>query len=256
MAKISRPVDRFPQSLSKTGWLFLFFFLLVSITCVACRQTSDAEDIKHTRDPGAPDLILMATTQPLPPTAGTPAAIVGDMDQPSPTETPTTASTAEIVPATPTQAACAYAYFFEPVPEACPMGEPLTSAAAEQPFERGFMIWFEATDAIYVFDWDGRWQQFEDTFVEGQPENDPAIIPPPGQYQPVRGFGKVWREHHQVRDQLGWAQSRELSYESAFQEQEEGTIGAEVSFLLTFNGQVLALTNRGSNGGDWVIAAS
>jgi hypothetical protein len=118
------------------------------------------------------------------------------------------------------------------------------------------MIWFEETNAIYVFDWEGHWQRFADTFVEGQLENDPGIIPPTGLYQPVRGFGKVWREHPQVQDQLGWAQGRELGYESTFQRQEEGSVGAEVSFLLAFNGQVLALTNRGSDGGDWVIAAS
>jgi hypothetical protein len=31
---------------------------------------------------------------------------------------------------------------------------------------------------------------------------------------------------------------------------------AEVTFLLTFNGQVFALVSRDQNGGDWVIAAS
>ncbi|MGB3716092.1 MAG: hypothetical protein WA996_16830, partial [Candidatus Promineifilaceae bacterium] len=190
MVKVSRLVDRFPRSLSKTGWLVWFSCLLVPIIFVACRQTSDSEDIKHTRDPDALDVILMATTLPVPQPTGTSLAIVGDIDQPGPAETPVTVSADVNVPATPTQLVCASAYFFEPAPEVCPNGEPLTSAAAEQPFERGFMVWFEATDAIYVFDWDGRWQQFEDTFIEGQPENDPAIIPPPDLYQPVRGFGQ------------------------------------------------------------------
>jgi hypothetical protein len=256
MVKVSRLIDRFLQSLSKTGWLVWFFCLLAPVIFTACRQTSDAEDIKHTRDPDAPDLVLMATTEPIAQPSATPVVTVGDIEQPMPTVTLAALSTEVIVLATPTKAACAYTYFFAPAPEACPMGEPLISAAAEQPFERGFMIWFEATHAIYIFDWDGRWQQFVDTFVEGQPENDPAISPPPGLYQPVRGFGKVWREHPQVQDQLGWALGRELAYESTFQKQDEATVGAEVSFFLAFNGQVLALTNRGSDGGDWVIAAS
>ena len=37
------------------------------------------------------------------------------------------------------------------------------------------------------------------------PEEDPDIIPPEGYYEPVRGFGKVWREERGVREHLGWA---------------------------------------------------
>jgi hypothetical protein len=256
MVSVSRPIDRFSQNLSKTGWLVWLVCLLALTVFAACGQTSGVEDIKHTRDPDAPDLLLLATNEPVSQPIATPVATAVDIEQPVPTEAPAAVSTEVIVSATPTQAVCAYTYFFEPAPEACPTGEPLTGAAAEQPFERGFMIWFEATNAIYVFDWDGNWQRFADTFVEGQLENDPSIIPPSGMFQPVRGFGKVWREHTQVRDQLGWALGRELGYESALQRQDEEIVGAEVSFLLAFNGQVLALTNRVVDGGDWVIAAS
>jgi hypothetical protein len=45
---------------------------------------------------------------------------------------------------------------------------------------------------------------FTDTWYEGEPV-DNGLTPPPGCYEPQRGFGKLWREHPEVRAQLGWA---------------------------------------------------
>ncbi len=157
---------------------------------------------------------------------------------------------------TPTTEPCPYSYFFEPAPEGCPLDEPTISAAAEQPFEGGVMIWLEANDSVYVFYKDQRWQRFDDDWSEGQPENDPTIIPPEGLHQPIRGFGKVWREQAEVRNELGWALSPELGYESKIQLQEIEEEAGEITFLLTFNGQVFTLVTREPNKGDWVIAAS
>ena len=42
-------------------------------------------------------------------------------------------------------------------------------------------------------------------------------MPPPGYYQPVRGFGLVWREQPNVRDRLGWALAPEAGFETAVQ---------------------------------------
>lgn len=109
---------------------------------------------------------------------------------------------------------------------------------------------------MYVFYRDQRWQRFDDDWSEDQPESDPAIVPPDGLFQPIRGFGKVWRENPSVRQELGWALGPELAFESKIQQQESGEVGAEVIFLLTFNGQVFGLVSRDQNGGDWVIAAS
>jgi hypothetical protein len=256
MNTVKRTSDRTARLFSVTGRIAWMLFLLSSVVFAACDAAPEAEEIKHTRDPEVPDVIAIATALTLPQTVATAEVTAGETEQPTPTNLPPETPAAATVTVTPTRATCANTYFFEPAPELCPLSEPLAGAAAEQPFEHGFMIWFEATDAIYVFDWDGRWQQFEDTFVEGQLEYDPAFVPPAGLYQPVRGFGKVWREQPDVRDQLGWALGRELAFDSAIQWQEEETVGAQVSFLLAFNGQVLALTNRGANGGDWVVAAS
>jgi Sortilin, neurotensin receptor 3,/BNR/Asp-box repeat len=82
----------------------------------------------------------------------------------------------------------------------CPEGEAEQVMLAEQPFEQGRMIWDSSTSQIDVLSAGGRWQAFDDTFVDGMdPAYDPALPPPPK--QPQRGFGKVWR------DQLGGPQA-------------------------------------------------
>lgn len=117
------------------------------------------------------------------------------------------------------------------------------------------MIWFEATGSIYVFFKDQRWQRFDDTWSEDLPASDPAIIAPAERFQPIRGFGKVWREQQDVREQLGWALGPELAYDSLTQ-QSLMVDEANVLFLATFNGQVFALINDNEDEGVWVIAAS
>jgi hypothetical protein len=170
--------------------------------------------------------------------------------QPTVTLPPSPAPTTELTPT-----ACPRNYFFFPSPPSCPAGEPLASAAAEQPFEGGVMVWFEATDSIYVFYKDARWQRFDDAWSEDQAQSDPAFIPPAERFQPIRGFGKVWRENLNVRELLGWALGPELAFDSMIQ-QSTAIDESTIIFLATFNGQVFALTSHGQDEGDWVIAAS
>jgi hypothetical protein len=59
-----------------------------------------------------------------------------------------------------------------------------------------------------------------------------------------------------VKEKLGWALGPELGFESTLQAQKVEFEDTAVSFLRTFNGQVFALTTRGPNEGDWVIATS
>lgn len=172
-------------------------------------------------------------------------------DGPSPA-----AATESIEAVLPFEWPCVQDYFFEPAPALCPGGEPIASAAAEQPFEGGVLIWLEATDSIYVFYDDQRWQRLDDTWSEELPDSDPSLVPPEGRFQPIRGFGKVWREQPEIRQLLGWALGVELAFESVLQEQMAEEEEAGVTFLRTFNGQIFALTTRGPDEGDWVIAAS
>ena len=118
---------------------------------------------------------------------------------------------------------CPYAYFFSPLPVedqsdwSCPDGEPIATAAAEQIFEDGRMIWLQTDDRIYAFFDDGTYQTFDDTWVAGQPDAVPGLTPPAGRYMPVRGFGKVWSGDANVRSRLGWALGEEQGFETQMQ---------------------------------------
>ncbi|MFQ5857280.1 MAG: hypothetical protein ACE5LU_16865 [Anaerolineae bacterium] len=96
-------------------------------------------------------------------------------------------------------------------------------STAFQPFEGGVMIWRADTRTIYVLYHDGSWDGFEDTWTPDQPDRDPNVQPPPGREQPVRGFGKIWREQQGVRERLGWALQSEEGYASPIQGFERGT---------------------------------
>ncbi|HXF64940.1 MAG TPA: hypothetical protein VNK95_25155, partial [Caldilineaceae bacterium] len=102
--------------------------------------------------------------------------------------------------------------------------EALPIALARQAFVRGEMIWRGDTRMIYVIGRDGRWQVHPDTFVEGEPEQDPAITPPDGLFQPIRGFGKLWRSDPKVRERTGWALAKEQGYGGFVQEFERGLL--------------------------------
>ena len=98
--------------------------------------------------------------------------------------------------------------------------------AVYQDFERGFMIYLADRQAIWVFVKSipdpsgtpvptqsvGVWLAFADTFQDGEPETDPAFVPPTNYQQPRRGFGKVWRENANLRDLLGWGLDYERPY--------------------------------------------
>jgi hypothetical protein len=120
------------------------------------------------------------------------------------------------------ESACTYEWFLSNPPSECPGEPPQYSITIAQQFERGMMLWREQPDhygsQIYVFYADGVWPEYDSSnelWHEGWPESDPSIVPPPGYYQPVRGFGTMWRERSysglSVRDRLGWAVEEEFS---------------------------------------------
>jgi hypothetical protein len=96
----------------------------------------------------------------------------------------------------------------------CPISQE-TVQAAYQPFENGHMAWFAHTDAIYVLYSDGTYEQFPDTWVEG--ETFDVGDPPDGRVTPERGFGKVWATQPGVRDKLGWGLGEEQGYSTPFE---------------------------------------
>jgi len=116
---------------------------------------------------------------------------------------------------------CPDTWFFSPPPDECPSSPPILTDGAEQHFQYGLMLWTKAEDLIHVLFFDEGTQPaykiFLDEWDEGEPESDPGIVPPAGLYQPVRGFGLVWREEPGIRDRLGWARDREVGYPTAIQ---------------------------------------
>ena len=89
---------------------------------------------------------------------------------------------------------------------------------ATQTFERGTMIWVDNlgprfAPVIYVIFFDTTrnslvWQFYTDTWHEGDP-NSGGETPPANLYEPIRGFGKIWRDNAAVRNTLGWASAPE-----------------------------------------------
>jgi hypothetical protein len=87
---------------------------------------------------------------------------------------------------------------------------------AIQKFEHGEMLWVNSSVApyyylpynktIFIFFDDGSWATVRDTWDESQPPNA-GLTPPPGLYEPQRGFGNAWRNETglKVRERLGWA---------------------------------------------------
>jgi hypothetical protein len=136
---------------------------------------------------------------------------------------------------------CPCDYFFEPPSSwgdnRCPLRPAAFPRAAEQVFEHGRMIWLQEIPAesdawgraqgptIYVLynsyingdSTSGQVREFDDTWTPSEPESDPSIVPPAGVYQPIRGFGKVWRNNAVVRERLGWALAPERGFEGAYQ---------------------------------------
>jgi hypothetical protein len=92
--------------------------------------------------------------------------------------------------------------------------------AAEQHFERGLMFWLRTRNEIWALIGSSTagqysWRVLPNAWFEGTPEADPSLAPPPGKFQPVRGFGLTWRGdglNPPLRDDLGWATEPEQAF--------------------------------------------
>ncbi|HEC23109.1 MAG TPA: hypothetical protein ENI95_09345 [Chloroflexi bacterium] len=155
---------------------------------------------------------------------------------------------------------------FVVIPGETPAGSPTTPEAAfptplvcraeivEQSFENGRMFWVGATleerckqehdftpgsGEIWVAIFDesglgGEWLVFVDDWDElTDPPYDITLSPPPGLIQPVRGFGKVWRERltEEQREAIGWATSNEYKFVTDYRYEAGGYIDPEGVFV-------------------------
>ena len=121
-------------------------------------------------------------------------------------------------------------WFFSNPPQRCPENEAFHSYAAGLDFERGTMVWVEDEDMFYVFEDvpDGNgYRQVHVlpplTVPGASPDNRVGENPPPGLYEPVSGFGLLWRGEIEglagidLRQRLGWATEPEFGYDTAQQ---------------------------------------
>ncbi len=123
----------------------------------------------------------------------------------------------------------------------CPAGGAEGGYAATQRFQQGRMFWRQDQRAIYVLTADGRWFETADTWDESQPPYDAGLTPPEGLIQPVRGFGKVWREQlGGPGAAIGWATGPEVGYEARWQYMALGLL------LTDDEGRVYALRSDGT----------
>jgi len=142
---------------------------------------------------------------------------------------------------------CPDAWFFSPPPSECAGGPATSGLAAQQTFEHGTMLWVGNEARIYIVFDGGRqpaWAAYWDEWSEGDPVSDPAIVPPAGLYQPVRGFGLVWRTQPGVRDGLGWAAGEETGFTGSMQR--TGRIKYNLTYLSALDGGVWELGPEGS----------
>lgn len=199
------------------------------------------------------DFVLVTPT--LPPSK-TPSQTPTMTSEPPPSQTPTVTVTSTrtqpilptsvIIPVTsisvqPIAEICDSTWFFlQPRPESCPRNVPLADQGVYQQFENGYMMWVRRTDAIYILYSDTtnpRWEVFRDYFVEGMPQ-DFNEVPPAFRWEPVRGFGLLWRNNSAVRSRIGWAtQEHETPYSVKLQMGNDNAI-----FLNDPSGNIFGLT--------------
>ncbi|HUS15827.1 MAG TPA: hypothetical protein VM536_12515, partial [Chloroflexia bacterium] len=97
--------------------------------------------------------------------------------------------------------------------------------AVVQRFQRGLLFWNGDRKQIYELDSNPlNWFRFADTWQDGDPTG-PFSTPIAGLYEPIRGFGKLWREQADVRSRLGWGLDPETGVSGVVtQEFEHGTM--------------------------------
>jgi len=122
----------------------------------------------------------------------------------------------------------------------CPTSPAITTTLISQTFERGQMIWRD-TRQIFVLANSNTFWRVNDGWNDGIPESDPALVPPAGLQQPIRGFGLAWRDNLTFQDALGWAQTGENPFNSTWQDFEGG-----IAFVGN-NNQIIAIPT-GSTG--------
>lgn len=130
----------------------------------------------------------------------------------------------------------------------CPVGSPpivASLSSAVQNFQNGQMLWLDASPGnIYVFYNNGTFQRFNDTYNAAVDPVSGGETPPAGLFEPVRGFGKVWRENASVRNALGWAIGSEQGTQTVSLDFDRGRmlstpVRGDIVILVYQNGNII-----------------
>lgn len=174
------------------------------------------------RGPATPVAIATEGTRPPAPTA-TPTATA----TPTPTATPQPTPTAT-PPATGTAVPCAVQpvrgfgtlYRSRPGVAAalgCALEPEYAVQIAIQPFEGGVLLRRADRKEIIALLKGGRWRGYPDTSDESEPSEAKPV-------EPIRGFGKVWREHPDLQASLGAPLAPEQAMGGAAQRFQKGLL--------------------------------
>jgi len=116
--------------------------------------------------------------------------------------------------------------------QGCPVAGAAVVWAAWEPFQRGYMLWLSDTDWAYVLNWKdgvdpmlGTWATGGESWRWDEITHPPALTPPAGLYEPVRGFGFVW--YYKLggpTSQVGWATDVEKGFCADLQRFQAGFI--------------------------------
>jgi hypothetical protein len=107
---------------------------------------------------------------------------------------------------------------------------------AEERFQNGRMFWLRPTDQIWVMmngtdANSGKWSIYNNSFIDGEQEFDPSIVAPQNLFQPIRGFGKLWRENPEIKQALGWATETEYGHVTCYEYHAGGTVNAQNQYI-------------------------
>lgn len=202
---------------------FMAVCLIMMLMILAACDSGDGQDILVemevtsvvtqivvvTATPDADTTVAEVPVTPAPLTVNTLEPATEEASTPSPDITPTTGPTA-----TPN-------VFPTPI-----VGEILI---AEQDFQNGKMFWLQPINQIWVATTNDAgeaiWINRDDVFEEGRPENDPSLTPPAqGLFQPIRGFGLLWRTEDNLQETLGWATGDEFGHTTNYEYHWGGTV--------------------------------
>ncbi|MBN1991910.1 MAG: serine/threonine protein kinase [Anaerolineae bacterium] len=190
----------------------------------------------------SPSPIAVAQNTPTATVSPPPVATATPSPQPTPSSppfpTPIPSLTATVCPQPLDEALATLANTILDEPLGCPRSPAIITPAAWQPFEHGLMLWREDLNLIYGVGPGEAWFITGDQWREGDAPYDPAIIVPAGYYQPVRGFGKVWRDRPGVRTALGWGLAEETGFMTTIQEFTGGQVWYDAErdrFMILFN---------------------